>query len=207
MRTFLFFLAAAIMVGQSQPAPTVQPKPLPLYGKSPLPPLTPRERLRWITISTIGPANLAAGMVTSAYSTGTNSPPEYGPHWDGWGKRQGLRVTGSAASNLMEAGMGALWGEDPRYHAAPTREFKGRVMHVIKTTFLSYDRNGNQMPAYARFIAVPGSNILSNTWRPDSQRTVSDTSWRIGYGFAGRMGSNAFAEFWPDIKRLVFKKK
>jgi hypothetical protein len=146
-------------------------------------------------------------MVTSAYSTWTNSPSEYGTHWDGWAKRQGLRVTGSATSNFAEAELGAIWGEDPRYHPATTTEFKGRVLHVIRTTFTAYNREGKPMPAYARLIAIPATNVISNSWRPDSQRTVSDTTWRIGYGFAGRMGSNAFDEFWPDVKRLVFKKK
>ncbi len=121
--------------------------------------------------------------------------------------RQGLRVTGSATSNLMEAELGALWGEDPRYHRAPTREFKGRVMHVIKTAFMAYDREGKSMPAYARYISIPGSNVIANSWRPDSQNTVSDTSSRIVIGFASRMGSNAFSEFWPDIKKHLFKKK
>jgi hypothetical protein len=106
----------------------------------------------------------------------------------------------------MEAELGALWGEDPRYHRAPTREFKGRVWHSIKTAFIAYDRQGDPMPAYARLIAVSGSNALSNTWRPDSQRTAGETMGRIGYGFLGRLTSNAFAEFWPDVKKMIKRK-
>jgi len=26
-------------------------------------------------------------------------------------------------------------------------------------------------------------------------------------GFAGRMGSNAFAEFWPDARKYIFRRK
>lgn len=167
------------------------------------PPLTPLERFKWATNASVGPANIAGGAVTSAYSTWTNKPPEYGPHWDGWAKRQGLRLTGSLTSNFMEAGVGALWGEDPRYRRAGQGSIKKRAFYAIKTAFISYDRQGQPMPAYARYASVIGSNYLANTWRPDSQRTQADTWERIGYGFVGRISSNAFAEFWPDIRRLL----
>ncbi len=164
---FLFLLATSIAFSQTNP-------------------ITQTERLKWATVSTIGPANLAGGAFASAFSTGTNSPKEYGPHWDGFFKRQGLRLTGSATSNLMEAEVGALWGEDPRYR----RFSNGRIRdcpawHAIKSSVLAYDRNGDHMPAYARYAAISSSNVISNAWRPDSQRTVGDTTARIGFGVHG----------------------
>jgi hypothetical protein len=63
------------------------------------------------------------------------------------------------------------------------------------------------MPAYARFVAVPAGNIVSNMWRPDSQVTASNTSVRIGYGFVSRIVSNAFSEFLPDLTNRLFRKK
>jgi hypothetical protein len=30
---------------------------------------------------------------------------------------------------------------------------------------------------------------------------------RIGFGVLGRMGSNAFDEFWPDVSRHIFRRK
>src|SRR6187549_1669196 len=136
MRTLLFFVAASIAAAQSLTQPT-------------LPPLTQAERLKWTVVSTVGPVNLFGGAITSAWSTWTNSPPEYGPHWDGWGMRQGLRVAGGSTSNLMEAEVGAIWGEDMRYHRAQTTAFKGRVKHVILSAFMAYNREGKAMPAYA----------------------------------------------------------
>ena len=31
------------------------------------------------------------------------------------GDRLGMSIAGNAVSNTMEAGLGAIWGEDPRY--------------------------------------------------------------------------------------------
>ncbi len=183
MRTLLLLVTAALCCAQSKP--------------------TQLDRLKWATFASVGPPNLAAGVFTSAISTWQNDPPEYGPHWQGYGKRQLLRVGGSLTSNFMEAELGTLWGEDPRYRRAGKGSMKTRAFYAVKTAFIAYDRNGRPMPAYARYAAISGSNVLGNTWRPDSQRTASETTSRIALGFLGRIVSNTFAEFWPDIRTRI----
>jgi hypothetical protein len=183
MRTLLFysFTTAALCLAQYDPPTQV-------------------ERLKWAAATTAGPATIAGGAITSAYSTWRNKPPEYGPHWDGWGKRQALRIAGASTSNFMEAELGALWGEDPRYRRTGSGSVKKRSFHAIKSAFIAYDRKGQPMPAYARYAAVTGSNLIGNTWRPDSQHTARETSSRIYVAFLSRIASNAFEEFWPDIR-------
>jgi len=44
----------------------------------------------------------------------------------------------------------------------------------------------------------------SNLWRADSE---NDAAQRCAWGITGKMGSNAFAEFWPDVKKIIFRKK
>jgi hypothetical protein len=68
------------------------------------------------------------------------------------------------------------------------------------------DGRGRTTPAYARYAAISGSRFLSNTWRPDSQATVKHALARTGYGFLGRIASNAFIEFWPDLRKHVFRR-
>lgn len=166
--------------------------------------ITGRERLSWIAKNALWPQHLAGGVITSAVGTALNRPREDGPHWGGFGERFGVRLTGVATSNAMEAGVGALWGEDPRYFRAPEDSLGGRVKNVIKMTFLARRPDGNLAPAYARFIAVPGNNFLSNAWRPDSEADVEHALLRTAEGFAGRMGANAWDEFWPDAKQRIF---
>jgi len=92
-------------------------------------------------------------------------------------------LTGVVASNAMEAGLGALWGEDPRYPRATGQPVKKRIGQVIKMTFLAQDRNGRNMPAYARYAANAGSNFLANTWRERSEADTEHAMGRIGLGF------------------------
>jgi hypothetical protein len=170
----------------------------------PYDPITGRQRLRWLITNTIGPSHLAGGAITSALGTALDRPKEYGPHWDGFADRFGMRLTGVATGNAMEAGIGALWGEDPRYFRVPDQPFRARIKNVMKQTFMARRRDGNFAPAYARFIAEPGNNFLSNMWRPASEANAHDALLRTGEGFAGRMAANAFQDFWPDVERRIF---
>src|SRR5881394_2403611 len=75
----------AAPAGETLTAPIVTPAP-------PYAPITAGQRFHWIVSGTLGAPNLAAGVVLAAVGTASNSPKEYGSHWDGFGKRYGLRL-------------------------------------------------------------------------------------------------------------------
>jgi hypothetical protein len=166
--------------------------------------ISPKGRLRWFAKSTIGLESLSGGLISAAWGTGFDNPPEYGPGWEGFGKRYGMRLTGVATGNAMEATVGALWGEDPRYFRAVGQPFGARVKNIIRFTFVAYRADGSVAPAYARFAANAGNNFLSNTWRARSESDSEHAVIRIGEGVLAKMAANAFAEFWPDARRLMF---
>src|SRR5438105_5187989 len=170
-------------------------------------PITGHQRLYWIAKSTVGPVSLAGGLFTAGFSTAHGTPHEYGTHWDGFGRRYGMRLTGISTGNVIEAGLGSLWGEDPRYFRAAGQPFKNRVKNIVVMTFAARRTDGDLAPAYARYIGKMGSNFLSNTWRPDSVADWNDACIRTVLGFVGRVSSNAFAEFWPDARKHLFHKK
>lgn len=194
--------------GTSSPDPAAKPSLLtpltPQVKDNAYTPITGRQRLGWYLTNTIGPQHLAGGVITSAFGTAVDRPKEYGPGWAGFGDRYGMRLTGIVTGNAMEASIGTLWGEDPRYFRVPDQPFKSRVRNIVKLTFVARRTDGSFAPAYARYIAVSGNNFLSNEWRVDSEANNHDAVLRTLEGFAGRMASNAFEEFWPDVKSRVF---
>jgi hypothetical protein len=167
-------------------------------------PITSRQRMRWFLTNTIGPPHLVGGLFTSVFGTAVDRPKEYGPGWAGFGDRYGMRLTGISTGNAIEASAGALWGEDPRYFRLPGESFKRRLSNAVQLTFVARRRDGHFAPAYARYMAISGNNFLSNTWRVDSEANAHDAVIRTVDGFAGRLASNLFEEFWPDIKNLAF---
>ena len=171
-------------------------------------PVTGTQRFNWFVVSTVGPTSLLlAGPLSAAWGTAFNSPKEYGPGWEGFGKRYGMRLTGVSTGNAIEAGLGAVWGEDPRYFRSPDQHFGARVKYVIKTTFMAPGRDGKWRIAYARHAGNVGNNFLSNTWRVGSENGPDDAAVRCIWGITGKMSGNAFSEFWPDVKKIVFRKK
>ena len=187
----LFSVMAAFSAAQTNPS---SPQPITAGG-----------RFEWAIMNTINLPSFGAGLVSSGLGTYTNQPHEYGTSLKGFEKRFGIRLTGVAVSNTMEASLGAVLGEDPRYFRAEGQPFNQRVGHVVKMTFMASDKDGRIVPAYARYAAISGSNALSNAWRADSDVTFDRTAIRIGFGFLGRMTSNAFFEFWPDVKDRLSK--
>jgi hypothetical protein len=169
----------------------------------PYEPITARQRWRWFVSQSVGPPSLAVGVVSAAISTARDKPFEYGPGWDGFGKRYGIRLSGVVTGNAMNAGLGALWGEDPRYFRVGEGPLGHRVRNIVVMTFMARRSDGHLAPAYARFIATPGNNFLTNAWRADSEATNSAALKRTALGFAGRLGANAFREFWPDARKLI----
>jgi hypothetical protein len=199
---FSLFLAGAVVAAAQISSPLVAPARIPDYQA-----ITAGERIHWMFSKGMGPSALAAAAVTTALETSTDSPEEYGSHWSGYAKRNALQLSARATSSVMEAGLGSLWGEDPRYFRTSGKPAMSRVSNVVRMAFMAHDRNGHEMPAYARFVAVPGSILLTNMWRPDSQTQTRDTVNRISFTFMTRILGNAVSEFGPDLRNRFSKKK
>lgn len=198
-----YILCATLAMASTLPAQVASSSQLatPVYTAP-----TANDRLKWFAYNTAGPPSLAGGVVSAAWGTLFNSPKEYGPHWEGFGKRYGMRLTGVSTGNAIEAGLGAVWGEDPRYLRATGQPFKARIAYVFKMSVMTHNRDGGIMPAYARYTAIAGNNFLSNTWRAPSEATAGRAALRTGLGFLSRIAGNAFFEFWPDAKSRLFKR-
>jgi hypothetical protein len=170
--------------------------------------ISPAGRANWFYSNTVGLTSLlVAGPWSAGFGTLTNRPEEYGRTWRGFGQRYGMRLTGVSVGNALEVTTGAIWGEDPRYFRMGGTDYKGRVLYVLKSPFFSRYRDGQTRFSYARAIATPGNNFLSNSWRVESEATVGGALTRSALGYLGRLTAHGFSEFWPDIQQVVFKKK
>jgi hypothetical protein len=170
-------------------------------------PITPAQRVEWVIDSTVRPTSVLGNAIGAAIGTGLNTPAQLGTHWSGFERRYVDSMTTAALSNGIEAGLGSVWGEDPRYEVAPPgTSFGHRVLHAAKWTFYARNADGGIRPAYARFIAVPTANAISNSWRPEGDQGFLNFGERAAFGFAGHFGGNCWVEFWPDVKKKIFRR-
>lgn len=198
----ILVLAASVAAQSYDHAPAV-----PSDVSGPYVPITPEERWRWLIHSTVGwESLLVAGPINAGFGTAVDRPKEYGPHWDGFAERYGVRLLQVPANNAIESGLGSVWGEDPRYFRAAGQPFKQRVMNVFDLTVRAYRSDGQRHIAYARLSAEVGSNFLANTWLPPSQSDAQSAMWRSLTGLGSRAAGNAMREFMPDLLHLLHRK-
>jgi len=157
----------------------------------------------WTVDGTIGSASIAAGVFIASWNTAWNLPSAWDRSWSGFAKRFGSREAQMTTSNVIEAGLGAIWGEDPRYAPCGCAGIWTRTRYAAKTVFVARRRHGQLAPAWARYSAAIGSSVVANTWLPRDETSMSQSVRRIGNGFLGRFAGNLWQEFWPDIRHRL----
>jgi hypothetical protein len=166
-------------------------------------PPTPADRLNWVIDGTASIPAIGVTAIDSAWSTRWNWPEEWGRGVKGFGRRFADETASGAISDAIEAGVGTLWGEDPRYQRAPPGTTWRRVRHALLATVVAPRRDGHLAPAWGRFGAIAGATQIQNTWLPRSARTPSSTAWRVADDFIWRGASNVWDEFWPDVRKRL----
>ena len=170
-------------------------------------PITTAQRIDWIVDGTIGRRSLAiVGPLATVWLTAFNTPEEWGRGVSGMAKRYAQREADVAISNTIEAGLGALWGEDPRYIPSGRKGVWPRARYALKTSVLAQGRDGRLRPAWGRYAGNTLNNLIENGWLPPSQTTGTQTAVRSGMGIVTRMGGNLWEEFWPDVARRFTKR-
>jgi hypothetical protein len=153
------------------------------------------DRKDWVLKQTIGPASLAGGVFSAGWGTWRGRPVEYESNWRGFGQRYGMRLTGVATQNVLEAGLGAVLHEDPRYKKS-TGDFKARLGSTLKQTFLVQREDGRYGAAYARYAAIGGGNFITNAWRPDSVGDGAGGGDADGVWVSGALGGERGRGVW-----------
>jgi hypothetical protein len=171
----------------------------------PYQPITPSQRVVWAVNGVAAPPNLGVGVLSAGWLTALNQPEEWGRSWSGFGKRYLEREADVGIANTIEAGLGSLWGEDPRYHRSGNGGIWSRVGYAASRTFLAPGRDGRMHPAWARYAGKTLNTQIENTWLPPSGTTGTAVALRITDGFLGRFGGNLWGEFWPDVRDALFK--
>lgn len=166
-------------------------------------PPTASDRLNWVIQGSVSLPVIGVNGGDSVWLTHVNTPREWGQTVEGFGRRFGDAEAYATISDAIEASTGAIWGEDPRYQQAGPRSTWRRVHHAVMAVVLAPRPDGHLAPAWGRFAAIGAATEIENSWLPPSVRTTSAIAWRVADDLMGRVASNLFDEFWPDIRRYL----
>src|SRR3984893_12187743 len=174
-----------------------------------LPPLSTREKY-----------TLAAKDSVTDYSSYTwagilagqamllNSDPELGRGIRGYGRYYWRTfVDGVSGTFFTEAIVPSVTHEDPRYYTMGQGGFFHRMGYAISRTFVTQTDSGGSSFNWSE---VAGNGLeagLSNAYYPPQERGPSQTATNWGTQMESAVLNHVFQEFWPDIRRKVFRRK
>jgi hypothetical protein len=96
-----------------------------------------------------------------------------------------------------------VWGEDPRSTPSGRHSFSSRLGYAMMTVVAAHRPDGHLAPAWGRFAGAIGSNLVKNAWLPSRLTTAKGTAGRVAGGLLGRLATNLWEEFGPDLRRRL----
>jgi hypothetical protein len=170
-------------------------------------PDTWQSKLSFHASTAYGPWSLVGTAAYTGFLQGIDFPREWGQGAQGYGKRLGSELAYAGVRNTMGFALDATLHEDPRYYRSTDSGFWRRTKHAFRGTILTRTDAGGETFSWWRFGSAYGATYISNQWYPDRVNTVAldltQGTTQIGFDFLANCG----AEFWPDVKKKVFRRK
>jgi hypothetical protein len=169
-------------------------------------PLDVMDKLQFHAKRTVGPTAILGVAAYAAVLQEAHAPDEWREGAAGYGKRVASMVAWSGIHSGLAFGLDSALHQDPRYFRSGGTGFWRRSAHALRGTILTRTDSGGETLSTWRLGSDYGSAILSNLWYPSRLNTARlgfiQGSATLGFDLAGNLAS----EFWPDIKRKVFRR-
>jgi hypothetical protein len=174
-----------------------------------LPPLSTREKFvlaardSVVDYSSFTWAGILAGQAMLL-----NSDPELGRGIAGYGRYYWRTFTdGVSGTFFTEAIVPAITHEDPRYYTMGKGGFFHRTGYAISRAFVTKTDSGGTSFNWSEVAGNGLEAALSNAYYPPQERGLSQTAGNWGTQMESAVLNHVFQEFWPDIRRKVFRRK
>ena len=137
-----------------------------------------------------------------------NSDPELGHGIAGYGRYYWRTFTDEVSGTFFtEAIVPAITHEDPRYYTKGQGGFFHRTGYAISRAFVTKTDSGGTSFNWSE---VAGNGLeagLSNVYYPPQERGLSQTARNWGTQMESAVLNHIFQEFWPDIRKNLFREK
>ena len=166
-----------------------------------------QSKLRFHAESAYGPEAVAGSALYAGLLQEIDFPREWGQGTAGYAKRLGSTLAYVGLRNALAFGLDTTLHQNPRYDRSTGTGARQRLKHAFRRTILTRTDAGGETLATWRLGSAYGAAFLSNEWYPDRLNTVklglAQGSTQIGFDLLANVG----AEFWPDFKRNVLRRR
>ena len=152
------------------------------------------------------PVYPTAGLFAALYQL-EDQNPSFGQGMQGYAKRLATAYGDQMIGNMMTEGLvPALTREDPRYFRLGEGTKRHRTWYALSRIFVTKTDSGHSTFNVAEWGGNAFAVALSNAYYPDT-RNANDNAQKLMIQCATDAFSNVLKEFWPDVKRKLFKPK
>ncbi|OFV92819.1 MAG: hypothetical protein A3G76_10185 [Acidobacteria bacterium RIFCSPLOWO2_12_FULL_65_11] len=123
----------------------------------------------------------------------------------------GTRLAAAAADNTIATFMttavaSSLFRQDPRYFAAGRdKGFARRAAYAASRVLVTRGESGRPQFNVSRVAGNAGAVGISTLYNPTTDSSVSGMLTSVGTRLLWDAVSNELGEFWPDIRRAIFR--
>jgi hypothetical protein len=184
---------------------------LPNYGTvenaGKLEPLRSAQKFRIATAGVFDWAAYPFNGVLAAVAQAKNDPESYGQGWGAYGKRYAESFADNSIGTYMTVAIfPSLLHEDPRYYQMGKGTFGNRFSYSLSRLFVTRSDAGKTRFNYSESVGNATAAAISNIYHPEEDRTAGRNATTFAFLIIYDGLSNELKEFWPDIRRKVFKK-
>lgn len=117
--------------------------------------------------SIFGPMALGKNVVSAGYSTWRNSPEEWGPTWEGFGRRFASGLGKNAIKQTTIYSLGEAFKLDSGFYRSTKKGVGGRLGDAFSSTFVARKPDGKKVFGFPRVAGTYTASIIAaETWYP-----------------------------------------
>jgi hypothetical protein len=172
-------------------------------------PLSVKQKFELFFRETVDPFTILSGAAGAALSQADNDDPKYGQGSGPYAERFGAAVADITTQNFFsDAVLASLLREDPRYfRRGPEFRFRYRLGYSLSRVVVGRTDAGKPIFNYANIGGMALGIGLSNAYYPNRSVSGTEVAYRFATSLVASALSNILPEFWPDIRRKVFRRK
>jgi hypothetical protein len=172
------------------------------------PPLAPGQKFRLFVKGTLDPFQFVTVGIGAGVAQADNDFPEYGQGAAGYGKRYGAGLADAVSGGLFSAFLyPVMLRQDPRYFRSGEGPVTRRMIHALGQEFVCRTDSGTKTFNFSKVLGALTASGISNAYYPPDDRGFGATMNRTGVAMVNGSVGGLLDEFWPDIRRKVFRKK
>jgi len=173
-----------------------------------LPPLSVKEKFFLATQDSVDYSSFVWTGLISGQSMAVKSYPELHQGLKGYGRYYWRAFVDQASGSFFtEAIVPALTHEDPRYYTLGHGGFFRRSAYALSRVVITKTDSGGTRFNTSELLGNGLEAGLSNLYYPPEERGLSKTAQNWATQLEGACLNNVVREFWPDIRRKVFRQK